>query len=132
MGPKFISLQKYEDEMGVKAGEFEAKLGVKQAFGYIGGTHIPIKNSHGCFCYKQFYSLYIQAVCDYRGYFMDVECMWPGSVHDAKVFANSLLSQLLQNNPIPNTLHFPRQNVNKTIPNYVIGDPAIYKTSILH
>ena len=43
MGPKFISLQKYEDEMGVKAGEFEAKLGVKQAFGCIGGTHIPIK-----------------------------------------------------------------------------------------
>ena len=63
---------------------------------------------------------------------MDVECMWPGSVHDAKVFANSLLSQLLQNNPIPNTLHFPRQNVNKIIPNYVIGDPAIHKTFILH
>ena len=50
--------------------------------------------------------------------------MWPGSVHDAKVFVNSSRNQILQNNLIPNTLHFPRQNVNETIPNYIIGDPA--------
>ena len=54
---------------------------------------------------------------------MDVECMWPGSVHDAKVLANSSLNQIL-NNLIPNTLHFPRQNVNEIIRNYIIGDPA--------
>ena len=52
---------------------------------------------------------------------MDVECMWPGSVHDAKVFANSSLNQ---NDLIPNTLHFPRQNINEIIPNYIIGNPA--------
>ena len=76
MGPKFISLPKNKDEMRVKAGEFEAKFGMKQAFECIDGTYIPIKcpaqNSQDYFCYKQFYPLNIQAVCDYRGYFMDV------------------------------------------------------------
>ena len=33
MGPKFISLPKNKDEMRVKAGEFEVKFGMKQAFG---------------------------------------------------------------------------------------------------
>ena len=51
------------------------------------------------------------------------ECMWPGRVHDAKVFANSSLNQIPQNNLILNTPHFSRQNVNEIIPNYVIGDP---------
>ena len=30
---------------------------------------------------------------------MDIECMWPGSIHDTKVFANSSLNQIL---PDPN------------------------------
>ena len=74
MGPKFIFPPKNKDEMRVKAGEFEAKSGMKQEFGCIDETHIPIKcpvqNSQDYFCYKQFYSLNIQVVCDYRGYFM--------------------------------------------------------------
>ena len=55
---------------------------------------------------------------------MDVECMWPGCVHDAKVFANFPLNQILQNNLNLNTLRFPVQNVNEVITNYIIGDPA--------
>ena len=67
----------------------------------IDGTHIyiklPIENSQDCCNYKQLFSLNVQAVCDSRGRFIDVECEWPGAVHDGKVFP---------------------------IPNYLIGDPA--------
>ena len=61
-----------------KAAEFESKFGMAQAFGCIDGTHVPLlrpfENSQDYYCYKSFFSLNIQAVCDYRGYFMDVEC----------------------------------------------------------
>lgn len=98
-----------------------------QAMGCIDGTHIPIKrpieNSQDYFCYKQFYSLNVQAVCDYKGFFMDVECLWPGSVHDAKVFANSSINMKLQSNSLPGIF----QSVVpccSLVPNYLIGDPA--------
>lgn len=93
LGPKYIHLPRNKESMERKVSEFEAKYGMTQAFGCVDGTHIPIKcpaeNSQDYFCYKQYHSLSVQAVCDYRGYYMDVECMWPGSVHDAKVFTNS-------------------------------------------
>ena len=43
MGPKFISLPKHKAELKVKVDEFEAKFGMKKVFGFIDGTHIPIK-----------------------------------------------------------------------------------------
>ena len=92
VGPKYLHLPKTNQEMKEKISEFETKFGMTQAFGCIDGTHIPIacpaEHSHDYFCYKQFHSLNLQALCDYKGAFMDVECKWPGSVHNAKVFAN--------------------------------------------
>ncbi|CAB4008825.1 Hypothetical predicted protein [Paramuricea clavata] len=57
----------------------------------------------------------VQAVCDFKGYFMDVECRWPDSVHDAK--------NKLQSGELPQTFNNLLPGHNK-IPNYVIGDPA--------
>ena len=78
---------------------------MKEAFGCIDGTHIPIQcpnqNSKDYLSYKHFYSINVQAVCDGRGYFMDMDCMWPGSVHDEK----------------------------GKIPCYLLGDPAYPPTS---
>ena len=89
LGPKYIHIPRNKDEMRQKASEFELKFGMIQAIGCIDGTHITIKrpsdNSQDFFNYKQFFSLNVQAVCDSNGQFMDVECRWPGSVHDAKV-----------------------------------------------
>lgn len=42
---------------------------------------------------------------------MDVECMWPGSVHDAKNFCKFFTKS-------------DAANVKQRIPNYEIGDPA--------
>ena len=88
-----------------KIGEFEAKYGMIQAFGCIEGTHIPIlcstEHSQDFFCYKQFYSFNVQAVCDFKDNFMDVECMWPGSVYDARAFANPSINKILRSSKLP-------------------------------
>ena len=127
IGPNYLKFPKDSDEIQKKVSEFETKFGMMQAFGCIDGTHIPIicpdSNSHDYYCYKQFHSLNVQAVCDYRGVFMDVECMWPGSVHDAKVFANSLVNKKLCSSKLPKTYQTIGRN-NIKVPNYLIGDPA--------
>ena len=107
--------------------EFESKYGMTQAFSCIDGTHVPllrpVKDPQNYFCYKMFYSLNVQAVCNYRGMFMDVECKWPGSVHDAKVFSNSSINDKLVNGGLPTTFQSVIPGAEK-IPNYLIGDPA--------
>ena len=127
LGPEYIHLPRTAEEMHGKVSEFELKFGMTQAFGCIDGTHIPIKtptiDSHDYFCYKQYYSLNVRAVCDYGGTFIDVDCRWPGSVHDAKVFANSSLNHNLRNGRLPQTFNTLIPNHSK-VPNYVIGDPA--------
>ena len=127
LGPQYIRLPKTREEMKEKVSEFEAKFGIIQAFGCIDGTHVPIKcpleNSQDYFCYKQYYSLNVQAVCDYKGMFMDVECRWPGRVHDSKVFANSSINEMLRNEQIPATFQTVIHSCKK-VPNYLIGDPA--------
>ena len=98
-----------------------------QSFGCIDGTHIPIlrpeDNSQDYFCYKMFFSLNVQAICDSRGLFMDVDCRWPGCVHDAKVFANSRVNEKLQNGSLPVTYQQLIPGRTK-VGSYLIGDPA--------
>lgn len=42
-----------------------------------------------------------QAVCDWRGMFIDVEVKWPGSMHDGRVFGNSRINRLLREEKLP-------------------------------
>ena len=126
-GPKYLHLPKTNQEMKEKISQFETKFGMTQAFGCIDGTHIPIvcpsEHCHDYLRYKQFHSLDVQAVCDYKGAFMDAECKWPGSVHDAKVFANSSICKCLRSSDLP-TVFQTISNSQVKIPNYLIGDPA--------
>ena len=68
----------------------EHKYGFPQVLGCVDGTHIaitqPTENPHDYFSYKQKYTLNVQAICDWRGLFIDVQVKWPGSVHDGQVF----------------------------------------------
>ena len=77
--------------------------------GAIDGTHIPIsgQNEHNenYINRKGFSSIILQAVCNHKMKFTDVYVGWPGSVHDARVFANSDLLSRIEQNPfhlIPN------------------------------
>ena len=127
LGPELIKLPSSKSEMRQKAAEFEVRYGMVQAFGCIDGTHIQIKrptmNSQDYYSYKMFYSLNVQAVCDSRGLFMDVDCRWPGSVHDAKVFCNSDINCKFVEHKLPIT-NQPILPGRMEIPNYLIGDPA--------
>nr|XP_004208727.2 putative nuclease HARBI1 [Hydra vulgaris] len=127
IGPRFVNLPKNKQQMREKISEFESKFGMIQAFGCVDGTHIPIvcptNHSQDYFCYKQHYSLQVQAVCDYKGSYLDVECMWPGSVHDAKVFSNSSINTNLRSSRLPGTFQTITKNKIK-VPCYLIGDPA--------
>ena len=102
-----MHLPKTNQEMNEKISEFENQIWNDLGFGCIDGSHIfigcPPEHSDDYFCYKQFYSLSVQALCDYKGPFMDVECKWPGRVHysDVKVFANASVCKRLHSSDLP-------------------------------
>ena len=102
---RYIVLPSTRADLEKAAGNFEKKFGFPQVIGCVDGTHIPIiqpkANAHDYFCYKMKYSLNCQAVCDEKGQFVDVEVKWPGSVHDARIYANSSINKKLSNKEFP-------------------------------
>ena len=69
------------------------QVGFPQCGGAIDGTHIPIiapKDKRSDYNNRKgWYSMVMQAVYDHRYRFYDIECGWPGKVHDARVLRNS-------------------------------------------
>ena len=82
----YLHLPRDQEEMKMKVADFEANIQVMA----------PSTNSQYYYNHKSFHSLNVQAVCDCRGLFLDAECRWSGSVHDAKVFANFRINKKLQ------------------------------------
>ena len=127
LGPKYIKLPSTEQQMKDIVKGMEDKYGFPQAFGCVGGTHIainqPTENPHDYFSYKQKYTLNVQAACDWRGLFIDVEVKWPGSVHDGRDFANFRVNRLLKEEKIPMLLKELLPGYDK-VPVTLLGDPA--------
>ena len=127
MGADLIKFPTTKEGLGDLMSKFEEKFGFPMVVGCIDGTHIPVRqpteNAHDYFCYKMKYSINVQAVCDHEGMFLDVDCSWPGSVHDAKVFANSKLNKLFQEKRLPN-VEKKLTDDGIDIPPVLIGDPA--------
>ncbi|MGH0138321.1 UNVERIFIED_CONTAM: hypothetical protein FKN15_000375 [Acipenser sinensis] len=80
---------------------FEDKWGVTAA---IDGCHITIKapeiEKDSYFNRKGFPSILLQGVCDHEMTFIDASAGWPDSVHDARVFRNSQISTVMENQQI--------------------------------
>ena len=108
-----------------KVSKFYDTFVIPQCLGAIDGTHIeskqPLLNSSDYINRKSCLSLNVQALCDYHCCFMDVVVKWPGSVHDARMFANSKLNHLLKHEKIPLCR---RKILDDDVPVFIIGDPA--------
>ena len=132
MVPKLTKFPNSQDKMLSKISEFEVKFGMTEAFRCIDGTHIPLKaptvNSQDYYNYEQFYSLNVQGVCDYKGYFVDFDCRWPSSCHDGKFYANSSINRKMQHKESSIIYREIILGEGK-IANYLTGDPVYPLTS---
>ena len=123
--PVYISFPTGEQLDEVVKG-FKEKWDFPQCAGSIDGSHIsvtpPSMNHTDYYNRKGFYSMIVQAVVDHNYLLRNICVGWPGSVHDARVFANSLLyhkvinRQLLQGSSLRFGSH--------EIPTLLVGDSA--------
>ena len=69
-------------------------------FGCIDCTHVqiqrPNKNNAEDINRKCTFSINTQVICDHKLRIVDVVCRWPGSVHDARIFDNSVVKHRLE------------------------------------
>ena len=104
-GSKFIKLPNSAQDVETLASMYYATHGFPQCIGAINGTHFSIKqpceNHTDYINRKGRYSLNVQALRDYKYNFIDVVIKWPGSVHDGRIFAYSLINQRLRDKVIP-------------------------------
>ena len=105
---------------------FETCWGFPQAAGAIDGSHIPIihpmESASDYYNRKGYYSIIMQAVVDYRGWFLDAYIGWPGKVYEARVLVNSsLYRKAMSGTLLPD---WKQTICGVQVPLVILGDPA--------
>ena len=127
LGPKYIRMPNTKREIMTSVSNFYKKFGFSECLGAVDGTHIDIKqpkcNSTAYINRKSRYSINVQACCDHNYCFTDVVLQWPGSVHDAIIFANSKINQKFRSGDMASCA---REIVpgERKVPVLILGDPA--------
>ncbi|XP_013409304.1 protein ANTAGONIST OF LIKE HETEROCHROMATIN PROTEIN 1 [Lingula anatina] len=108
---------------------FEETWGMPQCVGAMDGTHIPIvaplEHKGDYYNRKGFYSLVAQVVCDHETRVLDVVVGWPGSVHDARVLANSNVYRKAEEGRLfPMDDQHVRNIEGIDVPLFILGDSA--------
>ena len=124
--PKYIRLPKTGNELVDTVAGFQDTLGFPNCMGAFDGSHMPISAPSELqtdyYKRKGWYSVVLQSLFDAKHRFMDVCVGWPGSVHDARVFANSELYCLGSTGTL-----FPRRTIEMDgvdAPVVILGDSA--------
>lgn len=95
--PRLIRLPRGDVAVQQVIDGFEARWGFPQCGGAIDGTHLPILPrglKTDFYNRKGWYSVVLQGMLDHQYRFLNVNFGFPGSVHDARVFANSSLYRM--------------------------------------
>ena len=122
---RYIRLPTGEDAQVIVDG-FLSKWGFPQCMGAVDGSHIPIIAPHtdplDYYNRKGFHSVVLQAVVDHEYKFLNIFVGWPGSCHDARIFANSeIFVKGEEGSLLPNTT----QRISRVdVPVVLLGDPA--------
>lgn len=126
---RYVSFPSGEDLKTVIRG-YKDRWGFPNCGGAIDGTHVPIiapAEAHGDYLNRKgYYSLVMQAVCDHKYIFRNINIGWPGRVHDARIFANSEIFHMGENGTLfPNwdkRVQFQGREIS--MPIVLLGDPA--------
>lgn len=124
--PEVIRWPDEQETKEIQEGFRALKPGLPLCVGAIDCVHVeisrPKKDPGDYICRKKRYSVNTQAIVDHRGLFLDVFCGWPGRAHDARVFKNSRVSNLLRARCLSST---------GSCKSYIIGDSAYARRSYM-
>lgn len=83
--------------------EWQIKYNFPSALGVVDCTHVQIEKPslHGdeYVNRKGYASINVQATCNAREMFTSLDVSWPGSVHDARIWSNSEVRNIIRNFP---------------------------------
>lgn len=92
-----------EQELPLVKEKFKAMAGIDGIIGALDGTYVPIKappkDPETYRNRKMQYAITLQAICDANLKFIDSYSGYPSSVHDARIFRNSDIYNLIRQNP---------------------------------